>query len=363
MIDFDRIYQELFEPALTRAGCDVKRADQNVEAGDIRRDMFSMLLTADFVIADLTIPNPNVFYELGIREGACPRGLIAVRGDDNARLPFDVAPDRAFPYDPSFFFKEGANTSLQGKGDQLERLTGVFERAIAADPGAIASPVYSLLPYLRPVEWEDIKIFGKWASDWLTLVNKAMMAGRPGDILTLSTYPPPRVPSSKTQFQAAMALLGLCRYEAARTVLEPLAQSVSSDLEAQMQYATVLIRLRRIPEAQDVLNGIVRANPTAAKAIDLLGQANRFLWHLSWNSKPVLERRKAATELQPAVLVPDNARGDRVRQRAIRRCAEEDQGCVLARGADDVSVAFVSGQIGTGPRTAARIRQPAAIHR
>jgi hypothetical protein len=155
-IDFTRVCDELLEPALDRAGCDTRRADQIIRAGDIRRDMYELLLTADFVVADLTVPNPNVFYELGIREGACPRGIIAISGNDGTRAPFDVAPDRTFGYDPSFFFEEGANTSVEAKDDQLRRLTEVFTRAIAADPGTIGSPVYSLLPGLKPVNSEDI---------------------------------------------------------------------------------------------------------------------------------------------------------------------------------------------------------------
>lgn len=55
-------------PALEAAGCERFRADKQVSAGDIRTDMFFELVTADYVVADLSIANPNVYYELGIRE-------------------------------------------------------------------------------------------------------------------------------------------------------------------------------------------------------------------------------------------------------------------------------------------------------
>jgi hypothetical protein len=35
--------------------------------GNIRLDMFQRLLTADLVIADISIQNANVYYELGVR--------------------------------------------------------------------------------------------------------------------------------------------------------------------------------------------------------------------------------------------------------------------------------------------------------
>src|SRR5579863_10625796 len=66
-IDFDAVYKKLLEPALHQAGCDPFRADCEASAGDIRTDMFFELVTADLVVADISIANPNVFYELGVR--------------------------------------------------------------------------------------------------------------------------------------------------------------------------------------------------------------------------------------------------------------------------------------------------------
>jgi hypothetical protein len=65
-IDFELVYKELFEPALLQAGFEVVRADSEVAAGDIRTDMFFELVTADLVVADISILNANVFYELGV---------------------------------------------------------------------------------------------------------------------------------------------------------------------------------------------------------------------------------------------------------------------------------------------------------
>jgi hypothetical protein len=64
-IDFDRVYAELIKPALETAGWEVFRADEELRAGDIRTDMFQELLVADPEVADLTLDNPNVWYELG----------------------------------------------------------------------------------------------------------------------------------------------------------------------------------------------------------------------------------------------------------------------------------------------------------
>src|SRR5271165_4646565 len=102
-IDFDAVYARLLEPALRQADCDPFRADSEAAAGDIRTDMFFELVTADLVVADISIANPNVFYELGVRHGVCPRGVLIVQGNFGGSRPFDVAPDRCFSYDGSLF--------------------------------------------------------------------------------------------------------------------------------------------------------------------------------------------------------------------------------------------------------------------
>src|SRR5918999_3674155 len=96
-IDFNRVYQDYIKPALESAGFEVFRADQEMRAGDIRSDMFQELLLADLVVADLSIDNPNVWYELGVRHALRKRGVVQItcRRD---QTPFDVLTDRSVRY-------------------------------------------------------------------------------------------------------------------------------------------------------------------------------------------------------------------------------------------------------------------------
>ena len=68
-VDFDEVYQLLFKPALNAAGLQPFRANDGKAAGNILKDMFAELVTADIVLADISVLNANVFYELGIRHG------------------------------------------------------------------------------------------------------------------------------------------------------------------------------------------------------------------------------------------------------------------------------------------------------
>src|SRR5437773_9601347 len=96
-IDFDRVYEDLIRPALEAEGLEVFRADEERAAGDIRADMFQELLLADLVVADLTIDNPNVWYELGVRHALRRRGVIQITCR-REHVPFDVYTDRSLSY-------------------------------------------------------------------------------------------------------------------------------------------------------------------------------------------------------------------------------------------------------------------------
>jgi hypothetical protein len=97
-IDFDAIYRDIIQPAVTAADMEPLRADEEFVGGMIHKPMFERLMLCEYAIADLTTANPNVFYELGIRHGIRPHSTVLVfcKG---MRLPFDVAPLRGLPYE------------------------------------------------------------------------------------------------------------------------------------------------------------------------------------------------------------------------------------------------------------------------
>jgi hypothetical protein len=72
-IDFEQVEAALVRPALTllrnRYGLAIEggTTGEFIRQGNIREDMFRLLVTADLVIADVSIYNANAFYELGIR--------------------------------------------------------------------------------------------------------------------------------------------------------------------------------------------------------------------------------------------------------------------------------------------------------
>ena len=59
--------------------------------------MFQELLLADLVVADLSIDNPNVWYELGVRHALRPRGVVQIQCQRDY-MPFDVYGQRTLRY-------------------------------------------------------------------------------------------------------------------------------------------------------------------------------------------------------------------------------------------------------------------------
>src|SRR6202158_4400612 len=96
-IDFEAVERLLIQPALKDAGLQGATTTEITRAGNIREDMFRLLVTADLVVADLSIHNANVFYELGIRHALRGKRTFLLRSDQDA-YPFDVQTDRSLHY-------------------------------------------------------------------------------------------------------------------------------------------------------------------------------------------------------------------------------------------------------------------------
>jgi len=96
-VDFERVDKELIQPALEQLNIIGTTTTAIVEQGNIREDMFELLLIADLVIADVSIHNANVFYELGIRHSLRDKKTFLIRCSKD-EVPFDIKTDRYLSY-------------------------------------------------------------------------------------------------------------------------------------------------------------------------------------------------------------------------------------------------------------------------
>jgi hypothetical protein len=93
-------YDDLIKEAIRKADPDfeVVRADEVSAPGTITIDILTRIMHSELVVADVTYPNPNVFYELGLRH-ACRIGTIIIRDKAVAGIPFDIAHLRHIEYE------------------------------------------------------------------------------------------------------------------------------------------------------------------------------------------------------------------------------------------------------------------------
>src|SRR5262245_29974887 len=166
-ISFDDIDELLIQRAMTALGIKAETTEAVVRAGNIREDMFNRLVTADLVIADLTFYNPNVFYELGVRQAFRDKYTFMIRSD-LSHYPFDLQTDRYFAYDLV---------------ELVERPEAVAERLVKAlratlnSPDA-DSPIFKLLPQLEAEDRarfitvpEDFREEVEWATSGATSIS------------------------------------------------------------------------------------------------------------------------------------------------------------------------------------------------
>ena len=68
-VDFDRLWEAALRLAIDKAGYEPVRANEDIGALIIE-DMIERLAISDLALADVSIPNGNVYYEIGIRDAA-----------------------------------------------------------------------------------------------------------------------------------------------------------------------------------------------------------------------------------------------------------------------------------------------------
>jgi hypothetical protein len=95
-IDFNALWDRGYVPVIKELGYEPVRADQDTGALIIGQ-MLERLYFADLVLADMTIPNGNVYYEVGIRHAAQKTGCVLLAADWSKQL-FDVVQMRTVRY-------------------------------------------------------------------------------------------------------------------------------------------------------------------------------------------------------------------------------------------------------------------------
>jgi len=110
---FDGIWQVVIKPAVEAINDECLRADDIFAPGSIIDDIIAAIRDADYIVADLTGRNPNVYYELGFAH-ALDKPVILIT-QDLTDLPFDVGHRRVIGYSDT----AGGAASLRSSLDRF----------------------------------------------------------------------------------------------------------------------------------------------------------------------------------------------------------------------------------------------------
>lgn len=101
---FKKVYEQIFIPAISAAGFEPRRADDNHSSHFIHASMIKDLIEAPMAICDLSTKNPNVLYELGIRH-AFNKPVVLVQEVGTERV-FDITGINTVDYRPNRLYDE-----------------------------------------------------------------------------------------------------------------------------------------------------------------------------------------------------------------------------------------------------------------
>jgi hypothetical protein len=237
------------------------------------------LLLADIVIADISIHNANVYYELGVRHSLRPRTtiLIRVRKDE---VPFDLRTDRYLEYDPD------------NPGHAQHNLSEAVRQSLASEDAD--SPVFLLLPALEPT---DVENFRPIPAEFSEAVRSARRAEDLPMVAVLADEAADFEWGLAGLRLIARAQLALRGWPDARATCEAIRSRRPEDPEANLLLGTVYDRLgdpvASMAALERVTGAVALPQAQQAEALALKGRNVKNLWIADWQDQPP-ERRQAA---------------------------------------------------------------------
>ncbi|HEX2078759.1 MAG TPA: tetratricopeptide repeat-containing protein [Longimicrobium sp.] len=277
-IDFKKVHDELIAPALAAVGLQGGTTERIARAGNIRKDMFRLLVTTDLVIADISVHNANVFYELGVRHAARAARTFLLRCDAE-RVPFDLQTDRYLEYPAA---------------DPAAALPALIEGLRATlDSDDADSPVLQLLPALPPTDWARLLSV---PADFREEVRRAEKEGRRGDLRLLSSEAL-RLPWAMEGLRTVgTAQFDLGDHDGARTTWEAVRRYDPDDVEANTRLATSYQRLGDLARSDEAVQRVIDhpevRGPELAEALALRASNEKTRWINAWKEKPEGDERR-----------------------------------------------------------------------
>lgn len=104
---FKSVYEDIFIPAIKEAGYVPKRADDDKSSSMIQVNIIQDIIESPMAICDLSSKNPNVLFELGIRQ-AFDLPVVLVQEEGTPRI-FDISTINTIDYSKELLYRSVIN--------------------------------------------------------------------------------------------------------------------------------------------------------------------------------------------------------------------------------------------------------------
>lgn len=273
-IDFDAVYADVIASAISQAGLDPIRADEERDGGFIHKLMFERLLLCPYAVADLTLANANVFYELGIRHAVRPHSTLLLYNPGAQRLPFDVAPLRAMPY----------AVDAAGHVKDADKIREAIRARLedARDP-ATDSPLITLLEGYEPPQLSRLKtdVFRdrvRYAESVKAALRQARRDGLEAVRAVRDSLGNLRDTEAGVLVDLLLSLRDVGAWSDINELVETMPRAIAETVLVQEQYGMALNRASRSDEAVLVLQRVIDKAGPSSEAFGILGRVYKDLW-------------------------------------------------------------------------------------
>jgi tetratricopeptide (TPR) repeat protein len=282
-VDFDAVYHEFIKPAVTAAGLEPLRADEEQSGGIIHKPMFERLVLCEYAVADLTTANANVFYELGVRHAILPRSTVLLFASSGTQLPFDVAPLRALPY----------ALGADGKPASAEADQAALVNRLAEAKSGTDSPLFQLLEGYPDIQHLKTDVFREQVQ-YTAKIKADLAAARD---IALDKNLDKALEKAKEAVRAVETGLGdfealeagalidlLLSYRAVEgwpemiAVARRLPAPIAATVLVQEQLAFALNRNKQGEEAERTLKALIESRGPSSETYGLLGRIYKDRW-------------------------------------------------------------------------------------
>jgi len=271
VIDFDAVYRDLIAPAIEEAELEPLRADEEMTGGIIHKPMFERLILCEYAVADLTTANANVFYELGVRHAVRPYSTVLIF-DEASRLPFDVGPMRAFPYQLA---PEGIPK------DVISTKAALAELLREARNATTDSPIFQLVEGFPEIDHTKTDVF-RDRVQYSTQVKERLTHARTGGVGELRALE--KELGKIEDLESGVVIDLFLSYRGVRAwkdmidLVKKMSPPLAETIMVQEQLALALNRAGRGEEAEKVLTDLLEKRGPSSETYGILGRVYKDRW-------------------------------------------------------------------------------------